>query len=196
MAKTQSTSTRARTNPDTEDDLTRDEIYETLSNRRRRYTLHWLMQRDENAPLSDLAAQIAAWENGGNIEDTTSDERKQVYTALQQFHLPKMEEMEIVVYNRGERTVELTEAGTDLDVYLDVIQGSDVPWSLYYVGFSAVSVVLVTGVTMDVYATQFLPTIGWAVFFVVALSVSALVHLYDTRKKKLGSDGPPLGVER
>lgn len=196
MAKSYSTSTQSSAHGHPERNLTRDEIYETLSNRRRRYALHYLMQRaSEHVALSDLAAQIAAWENGDEIDATTSAERKQVYTAFQQFHLPKMEEMAIVAYDQSEGTVELTEAGSDLDVYLDVIRGSDVPWSLYYVGFSVVSVALAATVAMNIYPISLLPTIAWIVFLVVVLCISSLMHLYDTRSKKLGAEGSPLEVE-
>jgi hypothetical protein len=198
MSKAQSTQSTNST-PNAEHDLTRDEIYETLSNRRRRYALHYLRQRgDKHVALSDLSTQIATWENGGAHGETEPDpdERKHVYTALQQFHLPKMEEMGIIAYDRPEGTVELTEIGSDLDVYLDVIRGSDVPWSLYYVGFSAISVALVAAVATEIYPIRLLPDIAWMVFFVAALSISALMHLYDTRKKRFGAEGPPPEVER
>jgi hypothetical protein len=201
MSKTQPTSTQSstRTTTDTDHDLTRDEIYETLSNRRRRYTLHYLRQRDsKHVGLNDLATQIATWENSGGPGDARAapDARKHVYTALQQFHLPKMEEMGIVAYDHPEATVELTEMGSDLDVYLDVVRGSDVPWSLYYVGLSAISVALVGAVAMEIYPVRLLPDIAWIVFLVSVLSISALAHLYDTRTQKLGAEGPPPEVER
>ena len=199
MSKTQPTTQSTHTVP--KYDLTRDEIYETLSNRRRRYALHYLRQRGNDVALSDLATQIAAWETG-TFEETdpeskpSPDARKHVYTALQQFHLPKMEEMGIITYDRHEATVELTDMGSDLDVYLDVIRGSDVPWSLYYVGLSAISIALVAPIAMEIYPIRLLPDIAWIVFFVAVLSISALAHLYDTRNRKLGAEGPPPEVER
>jgi hypothetical protein len=197
MSRTQPTSTRSSTHTTTatDYDLTRDEIYETLSNRRRRYVLHYLRQRDNtHVGLGDIATQIATWENSAG--ELAPDDRKHVYTALQQFHLPKMEEMGIVAYDRSDATVELTEVGSDLDVYLDVVRGSDVPWSLYYVGFSAISVALVAAVAMEMYPVRLLPDIAWIVFLVAVLCISAFAHLYDTRKRKLGVEGPPPEVER
>lgn len=148
--------------------------------------------------MSDLATQIATWENtaGRRENGPAPDDRKHVYTALQQFHLPKMEEMGIVAYDRSDATVELTEMGSDLDVYLDVVRGSDVPWSLYYVGFSVLSVALVAAVAMKIYPVRLLPDIAWIVFLVAVLCVSSLAHLYDTRKRKLGEEGPPPEVKR
>ena len=198
MSKTQSKSARSSVHSATDYDLTRDEIYETLSNRRRRYVLHYLRQRDTHVEMSDLATQIATWENSGELGENglAPDDRKHVYTALQQFHLPKMEEMGIVAYDRADATVELTGMGSDLDVYLDVVRGSDIPWSLYYVGFSAISVALVATVAMGIYPIRLIPDIGWIVFFVTVLCISSLAHLYDTRKRKLGTEGPPPEVER
>jgi hypothetical protein len=196
MSKTQIKSTQPSVHSSTDYDLSRDEIYETLSNRRRRYVLHYLRQRDTHVGLSDLATQIAAWENSEGENKPTPDDRKHVYTALQQFHLPKMEEMGIVTYDRSDATVELTEMGSDLDVYLDIVRGGDVPWSLYYVGFSAISVVLVAAVAMESYPVRFLPDLAWIVFLVAVLCVSSFAHLYDTRKQKFGVEGPPPEVER
>lgn len=197
MSNTKSESTQSSVHPTTDYDLTRDEIYETLSNRRRRYVLHYLRQGDTYVEMSALATQIARWENneGHRENGPAPDDRKHVYTALQQFHLPKMEEMGIVAYNRSDATVELTEMGSDLDVYLDVVRGSDVPWSLYYIGFSGFSVVLVTAVAMRLYPVRLLPDIAWIVFIVAVLCVSSLAHLYDTRTRKLGAEGPPPEVK-
>lgn len=199
MAKVQSETQAPAHTPDAEHDLTRDEIYEILSNRRRRYALHYLRQRgSECVALSALAAQIAAWEHDDVLgeTETTPTERKHVYTALQQFHLPKMVEMGIVAYDHPEGTVTLTAAGSGLDVYLDVVRGSDVPWSLYYVGFSTVSVALVAGVATALYPIRLLPDLAWLVFLVAVLCISSLAHRYDTRAKRFGAEGPPPGVER
>jgi hypothetical protein len=121
--------------------LSRDEVFDILSNQRRRHALHFLKQRNGDATeLRELSAQVAAWENGKAIEQVTSDERRRVYTSLQQFHLPKLDRSEIVAYDNQRGRVELADEATDLDVYLDVVEGSDVPWSQYYLGFSALHV--------------------------------------------------------
>jgi hypothetical protein len=201
------------------EELTRDEIFDVLSNSRRRYALHHLRRRanehDGNGigiangrwsgngtgagngngrevALSDLAEQVAAWETGRTVEDLSAAERKRVYTSLQQFHLPRLDEQGIVEYDHRAGVVSLGTAMADVDVYLDVVPRKDIPWSLYYLGLSAVSVVLVGGVALGVPPFDLLGPSVWGVFLATTLLVSSLVHFYDTRRMKLGaSDVPP-----
>jgi hypothetical protein len=111
--------------------LTLNERFEILKNERRRSVLKQLSGRDDTIALSSLADQIAAIENETTIEDVTSSERKRVYVALYQFHLPKMDRMGVIDYNKDRGTVSLTQDGRQLyqkheteqnqNGYLDVI---------------------------------------------------------------------------
>ena len=93
--------------------LSRDEVFDIPSNQRRRHALHFLKQRNgDGAELRELSAQVAAWENGKPAEGVTSDERRRVYTSLQQFHLPKLDRNGIVEYDDRRGSVELAEEAT------------------------------------------------------------------------------------
>jgi hypothetical protein len=179
---------------ETDSNLTRDEVFKMLSNRRRRYVLHYLGRNDAPVSLRALAEQVAAWENGVE-HDPTSDERKRVYTALQQFHLPRMDGAGVVEYDHHRGIVELTEAAERFDVYLDIVPKNDIPWGSYYAGLSTVGAVLLIGVSLGAYPFTVLSGGMWAVFFVTALCVSSLVHLWDTHRMKLGVDDAPHGIE-
>jgi hypothetical protein len=179
----------ASTEPET---LSRDEVFELLSNHRRRFVLHHL-QRNGNADLGDLSEHVAAWENDISLEAVSSAERKRVYTSLQQFHLPKMDEKQVVEFDDREGTVELASAAKDVDVYLEVVQGRDIPWSQYYLALSVVNLTLLTAVLAGTYPLRLIPTGGWAIFVVTTFLVSALVHAYYSRTEmRLGdSERPP-----
>lgn len=176
--------------------LSRDEVFETLSNRRRRFVLHHLQEVDESATLSEIAEQVAAWENDSTMDAISSSERKTVYTSLQQFHLPKMEEMGVVSYDSREGTVALTEAAADLDIYLEVVDRYDIPWSFYYVGLSAIGSVMVALSAVGIEPFAAVPFSGWTVFVLTTLTVSAVAHYMRTRQMHLGSDSQPPEVRQ
>lgn len=176
-----------------ESGISRDDLFDVLSNHRRRYALHSLKQRDGAVAVGDLAEEIAAWENDVSIAELTAADRKRVYTALQQFHLPKMATTGIVAFDSS-GIVTLTDAADSLDVYLDVVTDDDIPWSRYYLGLSVVSLVVVTGVWLAPF-TLF-PGLVWAVLVAAMFLLSALAHTYYNRRMRLGTDGTPPEISR
>ncbi len=46
----------------------RDDVFDVLSNPRRRYALHTLRREDRELQLGEVAEQVAAWENGTTVE--------------------------------------------------------------------------------------------------------------------------------
>ena len=78
---------------------TEQEVFDILSNRRRRYALYALLN-DDTTTIGSLAERIAAWENDCPVDEVTSTERKRVYTALQQSHLPKLERTGLISFDR------------------------------------------------------------------------------------------------
>ena len=172
--------------------LSSDEVFDILSNQRRRHALHFLKQRNGDATeLRELSAQVAAWENGKPIEQITSNERRRVYTSLQQFHLPKLHQSGIVEYDSQRGVADLTNEATDLDVYFDVVQESDMPWSLYYLGLSGLSFALLGVVWVGIYPLTLLSGLAWGVFVAAMFAVSALAHAYQDRRMHLGAEGLP-----
>ena len=171
--------------------ISRDDVYEVLANRRRRYAIHYLQHNGDHADLGTVAEHVAAWENDLAIEAITADQRKRVYTSLQQFHLPKMEELGVVDYDSRAGMVELTEPAVDLEVYLEVVDDYDVPWSLYYLGLAATGSVLIAVSTFGIGPFRAIPTAAWAVFLTVSLAVSSLAHTWVTRRNRLGRDERP-----
>lgn len=179
--------------PDLEPDseLSTDEMFELLSNRRRRYAIHHLKE-EEDTELGPLSQQVAAWENDTTPTEVTSAERKRVYTSLQQFHLPKLDDKGIVTFDDRAGTVELTDSAADLDVYLEVVKGRDIPWSEYYLALSAVQISLIAAVAVNAWPFVLLPDLAWGVFAVTTTLVSALFHTYYNRSMELGTgDAPP-----
>lgn len=173
-----------------------DELYEILANRRRRYALHYLKQADERTEIGQMAEQIAAWENGKSIREVTSNERKYVYSALQQRHLSKMQESGLVNFSKRDGYVEPSPALDEIDIYAEVVEEGNVPWGVYFPCLSAVYFALLALVGADVALLTVFSEFEWALLFVSSFLVSSLVFLYDTRRMKLGNSTTPPEVER
>lgn len=176
--------------------LARDDVFEVLSNRRRRFVLHYLRRNGARAALGPLAEHVAAWENGIDVAQVGSDARKNVYTSLQQFHLPKMEGLNLVRFDQRAGEVELTDEAEDVDLYLEVVQGYDVPWSLYYLCVGLLSGAVILGYASGLPILSGLTDVGCAVFTVTAIAAMSLVHTYYTRQMRLGRGGLPPEVDR
>jgi predicted transcriptional regulator len=173
---------------------TENELFDVLSNRRRRYALHVLTRRDGAVELGPLAEQVAAWENGVVVDEVTPAERKRVYTALQQSHLPKLDDVGVVDFDKRAGTITPTPAFEQLDVYLDVVQGSDIPWSEYYLGLAAVGAALLVGGWVDAPVIGGVPDLALACVVVAAFCCSAVGHVYYTRQVRLGGRETPSDV--
>jgi hypothetical protein len=173
-----------------------DELYDILANRRRRYALHYLQQVDRRVDFGEMAEQIAAWEHEKTRQKVTSDERKYVYSALQQRHLPKMDSANLVEFNKRDGTIEPTTVLNEIDVYAEVVKKGNVPWGVYFPTLSAVHSVLLALVGFDVAPLTAFSDFEWALLFISSFLVSSLVFLYDTKRMKFGGSGAPPEAER
>ncbi|MFC6989271.1 hypothetical protein ACFQJD_12135 [Haloplanus sp. GCM10025708] len=171
--------------------LTRDDVFEILRSRRRRFTLHYLRQNGERAELGTLSEHIAAWEKETPVSEVGSSHRKNVYTSLQQFHLPKMDDLEMVEFDQRSGEVELTDDAESVDVYLEVVRDNDVPWSLYYLGVGVASGGVFWANAAGIAPFSALSIVELGIFAVTAIGVLSLVHTVHTRRMRLGSDGSP-----
>jgi len=170
----------------------RSELFHLLSNHRRRYALHACKQFELPVTLSDLAEQVAAWENDKSVSELSYQERRRVYTAMQQTHLPAMEEAGVIEFEGHE--IELTDRMDELDVYLEVVPENSIPWGQYYLGLSIVSLLVLGAAALGIYPT-WIPEIAWGVLVAVAFLVSALAHVWRSRSSKLESYSAPPELE-
>jgi DNA-binding transcriptional ArsR family regulator len=165
--------------------LSEDTIFSILSNQRRRYVLRYLDRVASETTLSDLAERIAAWENDVDVAELEYEQRKRVYTSLHQTHLPKLDEAGIVDYDRDRGTVTVAAGAADLEAYLASADGDGREWSRFYLVLSALSLVSLLAVWVDVVPFGGLP---FAAGVVVAFAVSAVVHA-----RRSASDGADRG---
>lgn len=175
--------------PEKTGSIERDELFHILRNKRRRFALHHLKHGDEAVDVGDLATQIAAWENEREVEEVTSKQRRRVYNALQQTHVPELEEAGIIEVDR--REIELTEKSEELDIYLEVVSGRDIPWSEYYLALGAVSLAVLVVVWLNIGPFAPIPGAAAGMFVAVAFIVSASANYYYQRDSLVGEPKQP-----
>ena len=170
-------------------------IYEILSNQRRRFVIHYLQYYSPTADLGTLAEYVAAWEGLINKPEVPADRRKSVYTTLQQRHLPKMDQAGLITFDERAGAVEATGQLNEIDIYAEVVPHGHFPWSQYYLGLAGLSAIVLAAVGIDAVGFGWLPDVAAGVFCVVALAVSAGVHTLYTRRMKLGDSKRPPEIE-
>jgi len=125
-----------------EDGLSKDVIFELLKNRRRREVLTYLLDCEGTVTLGELAEQIAAWENDTTVNQLNSDQRKRVYVALYQTHLPKMDDAGIIDYDQDRGLIELSDNADLLVMYLDTDTHKHDRWDRWYAALSVLGLTL------------------------------------------------------
>lgn len=179
--------------------LSKDLVFTMLKNSRRRNVLHYLNQRDERVTVRELSRQVAAWENGIDLDELEYSQRKRVYTSLYQTHLPKLNDADIVDYDRDRGTVALGEAAWELDVYMEAVPTKGVSCSVYSLGLAALSLLLVPFVWLDVFPFAGVPDVALAAFVALVFVASAGLQTYSPTDGCLWLVGPsptaPAAVE-
>jgi len=183
--------TTVHTDTSTDDAITYDAIFFTLSNARRRYVLHRLKQYDEPVSVGALAREVAAWENDVPVEAVTNVQRKRSYSALHQTHLPKMADLGIIDYDRERGVIRPTDPIADLDFYLEVIPHDSIPWHEVHLGVSSVVLALSVLVALDTYPLAGFEGGVYAVVVSAVWVVMAAVNTYYARRWRLGDDEAP-----
>ena len=173
--------------------ITTDDLFKTLSNRRRRYVLHYLKQHvdGEDVSIRTLAEHVAAWENSVESSSVSSKQRKRVYTALHQTHLPRMDRMGIIDYDASRGTVSMATSLEPFDIYFELKRADDMPWSHVYLGIGGVATALMSGVWLSLWPFATVPAVVYASLFAALFVVLGGYQTIQDRRSALGADAPP-----
>lgn len=155
-------------------ELPLEQVFDVLRNERRRLILVHMADDEGPYTIGELAEHVAAHENDKPVVQLSSDERKRAYVGLYQAHLPKMDAMDIVEFNKSRGRIELGPNYGRVEPYL---QGRTTEfdgdcWPRRYLGLSVAAAVLVTlaglgGATMAWFA---------ATAVVVGFTLTSLYH--------------------
>ena len=159
--------------------LAEREIYEVLSNERRREALRDLTAAGGSIELTELATTVAERETGESPPPRSA--RESVYNALHQTHLPKLEELRIVDYDRESRTVRLRRPARQVDLYMEVVTRYGLAWSEIYraLGIAALSAVL--GSLLELPGISLVDPLLVTSLSLAAFAVASTYHLWTNR---------------
>lgn len=156
--------------------ISEDDIFEVLYNRRRRQVITYLQECGGTATASELAEHIAAEENGVNVAQLSSSERKRVYVSLYQNHLPVMDDANVIEYDPNRKRVELLETVTHIEPYLaEPTEQTDSRLSIAAAVATAMFVVL--GI-LQIGAFAVTSAAAWSVLGSVGLVGAAVLERY------------------
>lgn len=162
--------------------LSRDRVFDILSSPRRRYVLYYLREYGGPVELTDLAEELAAWENDTTVEELSPQARKRVYVSLYQTHVPKLQEAGLIDYDSDSGELSLADETTSVDPYLGE-QTPDRPWYWYYLGLTIASLVLLGTVLGGVVPLTLAATVGVVIgAFLLLAGVHTAVAYRETGK--------------
>lgn len=93
-------------------------LFEILKSRRGRLVLEFLQDQGQST-VGDITMHVASQELNKEIDEVTSTERKRVYVSIYQTHLPKMEDMDLIRFDKEDETVEKGEMFHVITRYLE-----------------------------------------------------------------------------
>lgn len=161
-------------------ELTQDAVFDLLSNTRRRFVINYLLRQDEPVTIQQLSRDLAAWEFEVDPEDLSDQQEKRIYVALYQTHVPKLADAGVVEYDAESSLVEISDVATQLQPYIDEDTRRGRPWPWYYLGVTAVGVVLAAGVWAGLPLLGQLSLVHVGGATVAALVSLALFHYLET----------------
>ena len=172
-------------------ELSEEEVFEVLSNRRRRFVIHALKRAEGPVDVSELSAHVTAWERGVALDEVRYEDRRNVYSTLRRTHLPKLEEKNVVTVDEEANVVAPTPELEELDIYVEVLRSREIPWSLYYVGLAGVAVSLLLAVATGTPGFAALEPLDVGVFTATVFGISAVAHHVIGRRARLGNTEKP-----
>lgn len=163
------------------DDIGLDHIFSMLGNSRRRIVLQYLREQGSRVTIGSLAEHIAALENECSPESLSARERKRAYVGLYQCHLPKLDDLDIIEFDKDRGTLELGPNAPLLESYLYQVPEEPSPWPVYYMSLAGVGMTTLLGTSaMGLLTTQFVVIVlGALCASFVALAVAHYVRSND-----------------
>jgi hypothetical protein len=135
--------------------------------------------------IRDLSEQLAAWETGKERAAVRPKERKCLYTALHQTHLPQMDRFGVVDYDRNRGTVALTDRSTTFDDYLDQTPGEGtVPWNAVSLALGGLLLAVLGVAIVDVAPLSAIDGYVYALVAVGLFTALSLVRVFDGYRRE------------
>lgn len=156
------------------DILPAEQVYSILANERRRRALEQLTDIGGVMTVHELSMLVAGHETGETPPPTRC--RESVYTSLVQTHLPKLEALGVIEYDRETQTLELSRHARDVGLYTEIVARGGVTWSELYRALGTGSLLVVLAAHLDVPGVSAVDPMLWTS---LALGVFAAASAYQ-----------------
>jgi hypothetical protein len=154
-------------------------IHDVLRNDRRRRVLKLLQREKREVRLRELSERVASLETGES--PPPKNIRESVYVSLHQTHLPKLNDLDIVDYDRDRKTISLNAPAKEVDLYMEVVTAYGVTWASFYRWLGIVGLCSVVLSVAEVPGVRLVEPVLWASVFLVLFAV-AVAYQFWTRR--------------
>ncbi len=161
--------------------ITEHEVYTLLSNPRRLQAVDHLRRCPDGVSVRELSEAIATVESG----ETPAPRRVRstVYVSLHQTHLPKLDELGVVDYDRDRKVVRPLDRARQLDPYMDVTTLFGISWGGYYRSLGVVALFVILFAQMGVPVMSTVDPLLWTTLFLGTLALSTAYQLWGVRRR-------------
>ena len=159
--------------------LPAEQVYAVLANERRRRALEQLGAVGGVVTVHELSTLVAERETGEHPAPKRC--RESVYTTLVQTHLPKLEALGVVTYDRDGQTIELSRHARDVSLYTEVVAKGGVTWSELYRALGIVSLTVLLAALLDAPVVSVLDPVLWTSLFLAAFAAVGAYQLWVNR---------------
>lgn len=160
-------------------ELRETDIHDVLSNERRRLTLEVLGEAPDAVSTRALSESVASLETGRS--PAPRDIRQSVYVSLQQTHLPKLDDLDVIDYDADTKTVRPGENAADVGVYMEIVPKYGLAWSEYYVALGVLGAAILVAHRVGVPLVAAIDATVWGVLLFLAVALSAVYQTYAQR---------------
>jgi DNA-binding transcriptional ArsR family regulator len=161
------------------DVLPAEQVYAILANERRRRALEQLGSVGGVVTVHELSELVAGRETGESPPPKRC--RESVYTSLVQTHLPKLEEVGVVEYDRETQTIELSRHARDVALYTEIVAKGGVTWSELYRALGVASLTVLLAALLDVPLVSAVDPVLWTSLALGAFALTGAYQLWVNR---------------
>jgi hypothetical protein len=157
------------------------EVYELLSNPRRRELLRRLPV-DEWVGLHELSAQVAAAETGTTETEVPRAVRETVYVSLYQTHVPRLCDLGVMEFDAEARRVRLLDR-RGVGLYMDRVTRHGVTWGEVFRWTGTVGLTGVVASLADVPVASAVDPLLWASAALGVIATASVAQLVRSLRR-------------
>lgn len=165
--------------PESSLSLEQKEIHDVLRNERRQEVLKQLKENVGSITLRGLSEAIAESETGESPPPRKV--RRSVYNSLHQTHLPKMDSLDVVDYDRDRKVVSMESNIRQVDVYMEAVTPYEITWAEYYRFLMLLALLVIAVAELGAPFLSSVSSLALCFVFIAILGLSTSYQLWSRR---------------